>query len=57
LDPNEFHTLETLIKNVKNGRTDIQDGTPYSYGHMTMAHPELWADQVTQFLHFINQEK
>jgi homoserine O-acetyltransferase len=57
LDPIEFHTLETLIKNVKNGRTVIQEGTPYSYGHMTMAHPELWADQVTHFLHYINQEK
>jgi homoserine O-acetyltransferase len=54
LDPIEFHTLEKLIKHVKNGRAFIQEGTPTSYGHLTMAHPELWADQVGKFVTWIS---
>ena len=53
LDPIQLHVLKDLIKRVKNGRAVIQPGTSESYGHLTMAHPELWADQVADFLLFL----
>jgi hypothetical protein len=36
---------------VKNGRYVVQTGTPNSFGHLTMAHPELWACHVAEFMH------
>lgn len=57
LDPIQLHVLEDLIKHVKRGRAVIQPGTPESYGHLTMAHPELWAHQVVDFLHFLSSDE
>lgn len=54
LNPDELHVLQDLIKHVKQGRAVIQDGTPTSYGHFTMAHPELWAHQVSDFILFLS---
>ncbi|MBS0652444.1 MAG: alpha/beta fold hydrolase [Verrucomicrobia bacterium] len=56
LDPPELGTLEDLIKRVKRGRATIQPGTPDSFGHMTMAHPELWAEHVSKFVQFVDQD-
>jgi homoserine O-acetyltransferase/O-succinyltransferase len=53
LDPIELGTLQRLIKQVKNGRAVIQQGTNESYGHLTMAHPNLWSKQVEEFIHFV----
>lgn len=55
LDPIELNSLNTLIQHVKNGKAVIQNGTPYSYGHLTMAHPDLWANQVAEFIQFLRQ--
>lgn len=54
LDPAGLGTLESLIKKVKHGKATIQPGTPESFGHLTMAHPELWAAQVATFVEFVS---
>lgn len=56
LDPVQLHVLKDLIKRVKQGRAVIQPGTAESYGHLTMAHPDLWAHQVVEFLSFLNEK-
>jgi homoserine O-acetyltransferase len=53
LDPSELDTLNQLIKNVKNGSAVIQKGTNESFGHLTMAHPNLWSQQVDEFIRFV----
>jgi homoserine O-acetyltransferase len=55
LDPIELNTLNRLIKQVKKGRTVIQQGTNQSYGHLTMAHPHLWSQQVSDFIRFVEE--
>jgi homoserine O-acetyltransferase/O-succinyltransferase len=55
LAPPELGTLKNLIKYVKQGKAAIQPATPDSFGHLTMAHPELWAEHVTKFIQFIDQ--
>jgi len=52
-NPDALQALETGVKRVPNGRAVVQPGTPSSYGHLTMAHPELWADHVGDFMHWI----
>lgn len=55
LDPIELNTLTKLIKDVKNGRAVIQQGTNQSYGHLTMAHPSLWSQHVNEFIRFVEE--
>ncbi len=50
LNPPELNITKTLIQRVKNGRAILQEGTTTSYGHLTMIHPELWADNLKDFL-------
>jgi homoserine O-acetyltransferase/O-succinyltransferase len=52
-NPDVLQVLETDIKRVSNGRAVVQPGTPGSFGHLTMAHPELWADHVGEFMHWL----
>ena len=54
-DPIELHTLNRLIKQVKNSRVVIQQGTDQSFGHLTMAHPHLWSQQVLEFIRFVEE--
>ncbi|MBX3719440.1 MAG: alpha/beta fold hydrolase [Parachlamydiales bacterium] len=56
LDPAELGTLKDLIKRVKHGKAVIQPGTPDSFGHLTMAHPELWANHVASFIEYVDQD-
>lgn len=55
LDPAELGTLENLIKQVRHGKAIIQPATPESFGHLTMAHPELWAEHVKKFTQFVDE--
>jgi homoserine O-acetyltransferase/O-succinyltransferase len=50
-NPDSLKLLETLTPRVPGGRYIVQPGTPDSFGHLTMAHPELWAQHVASFLH------
>jgi homoserine O-acetyltransferase len=48
--PLEVSTLNTIIQRIKNGRAIILEGTINSYGHLSMVHPELWADHLREFI-------
>ena len=50
-NPDSLKLLETLTPRVPGGRYLVQPGTPDSFGHLTMAHPKLWAQHVATFLH------
>ena len=52
-NPEELHLLERLMPEVKRGRFFIQQGTERSFGHLTMAHPELWAQHVEEFVNWL----
>ena len=49
-NPDVLGILETRISKVKNGRYVVQPGSSASFGHLTMAHPELWANHVGDFI-------
>jgi homoserine O-acetyltransferase len=49
-NPQGLHVLERLMPQVRHGRFVIQPGSQTSFGHLTMAHPELWANHVGEFL-------
>jgi hypothetical protein len=52
-NPDELHILQKLMPEVKNGLYVVQQGTSTSFGHLTMAHPELWADHVASFMNWL----
>jgi homoserine O-acetyltransferase/O-succinyltransferase len=49
-NPVELHVLERLMPRVRQGRFVVQPGSETSYGHLTMAHPDLWAKHVGAFM-------
>lgn len=55
-NPDELQILETLTPRVPNGRYVVQPGTPDSFGHLTMAHPELWANHVDEFVRWLENK-
>jgi homoserine O-acetyltransferase len=52
-NPVELHVLEHLMPKVRQGRLVIEPGTSTSFGHLTMAHPELWANHVGEFMKWL----
>jgi homoserine O-acetyltransferase/O-succinyltransferase len=55
-NPEELHILGRLMSKVPNGRAVVQPGSEKSFGHLTMAHPELWADHVADFMRELGDE-
>jgi homoserine O-acetyltransferase len=49
-NPAQLHVLERLMPKVRHGRFIVQDGSESTYGHLTMAHPELWSQHVAEFM-------
>jgi homoserine O-acetyltransferase len=49
-NPAQLHVLEHLMPKVPHGRFIVQEGSESSYGHLTMAHPELWSQHVAEFM-------
>jgi homoserine O-acetyltransferase/O-succinyltransferase len=49
-NPDELQVLQSRMKSVKNGRYVVQLGSSETYGHLTMAHPALWAEHVREFV-------
>jgi hypothetical protein len=41
-NPEALHVLERLMPRVPLGRFIVQPGSETSFGHLTMAHPDLW---------------
>jgi homoserine O-acetyltransferase len=52
-NPDELQILQSRMKSVKNGHYLVQKGSSETYGHLTMAHPALWAEHVREFVHDI----
>ena len=52
-NPDELHILENLVPKLSRGRFIVQQGTESSLGHLTMAHPELWAQHVGEFMQWL----
>ncbi|MDB5610159.1 MAG: alpha/beta hydrolase family protein [Bradyrhizobium sp.] len=55
-NPEQLHVLEHQIPRVPHGRYVVQKGSENSYGHLTMAHPALWADHVGEFMRWLDAE-
>jgi homoserine O-acetyltransferase/O-succinyltransferase len=55
-NPEELHILHPLMSKVRNGRAVVQAGSDKSFGHLTMAHPELWANHVADFMRELGDE-
>jgi homoserine O-acetyltransferase len=49
-NPAELGILDRLMPRVKRGHFVVQPGSETTYGHLTMAHPELWAHHVADFI-------
>jgi homoserine O-acetyltransferase len=49
-NPDMLQILQNLMPRVPGGHYVVQKGTPESFGHLTMAHPALWADHVRDFM-------
>jgi homoserine O-acetyltransferase len=55
-NPAELHVLEELIPKVPQGRFVLQPGSAESFGHLTMAHPELWSEKVAEFMRSLGDD-
>jgi homoserine O-acetyltransferase len=51
----EFNPTETA-RSRRTGRFVVQPGSVQSFGHLTMAHPELWSEHVAEFMRFLGDE-
>lgn len=49
-NPVALRTLDRLVPQVATARFFVQPGTEQSFGHLTQAHPSLWADHVAELL-------
>jgi homoserine O-acetyltransferase len=49
-NPDELGILQRLTPKVAHGHYMVQPGSANSFGHLTMIHPELWADHVATFM-------
>ena len=56
-NPDVLQALESGIRQVPRGRAVVQPGTSSSFGHLTMAHPELWADHVGEFMQWLGDAR
>jgi homoserine O-acetyltransferase len=55
-NPAELHVLEDLMPRVRQERFVVQSGSAESFGHLTMAHPELWAEHIAEFLRWLGDD-
>ncbi len=53
-NPDSLGILERLTPTIPGAHYEVQKGTPTSFGHLTMAHPELWAQHVGAFMQELN---
>jgi homoserine O-acetyltransferase/O-succinyltransferase len=49
-NPDSLQILQTRISHVERGQYVVQPGSAQSFGHLTMAHPEQWAEHVATFM-------
>jgi homoserine O-acetyltransferase len=53
-NPDRLGILQSLMGQVVQGRWVVQTGTASSFGHLTMAHPQLWSAAVEQFVRWLD---
>jgi homoserine O-acetyltransferase/O-succinyltransferase len=41
---------------VREARFIVQPASAESFGHLTMAHPELWSEHVAEFMQLLGDE-
>jgi homoserine O-acetyltransferase len=56
-NPDRLGILERLTPTIPGAHYMVQKGTPTSFGHLTMAHPELWAQHVGAFMRELDGAK
>ena len=56
-NPDRLQILEQLIPRVSSGRYVVQTGSTRSFGHLTMAHPELWSHHVADFMRWLGDAR
>jgi homoserine O-acetyltransferase/O-succinyltransferase len=49
-NPDGLGLLQSRMKLVRKGSYFVQQGSSDSFGHLTMAHPSLWAARVREFM-------
>jgi homoserine O-acetyltransferase/O-succinyltransferase len=52
-NPDSLQILQRLTPRVSGARYLAQPGTADSFGHLTMAHPELWSQHVDRFMNWL----
>jgi homoserine O-acetyltransferase/O-succinyltransferase len=52
-NPDSLKLLEKLTPRVPGSRFVVQHGTRDSFGHLTMAHPDLWSQHVQTFMQWL----
>jgi homoserine O-acetyltransferase/O-succinyltransferase len=52
-NPDRLQALQTATPKLKHGRYLVQPGTPSSPGHFTMTRPDLWAQDVAEFMRWL----
>jgi homoserine O-acetyltransferase len=55
-NPAELNVLEKLMPKVREGQFIVQPGSSGSFGHLTMAHPELWSEHVAEFMQSLGDD-
>jgi homoserine O-acetyltransferase/O-succinyltransferase len=55
-NPAELHVLEELMPRVREGGFIVQPASAESFGHLTMAHPELWSEHVAELMRSLGDE-
>ncbi|MGF6507726.1 alpha/beta fold hydrolase [Paraburkholderia sp. 32] len=53
-NPDELQILQSNIHRVPHGTYFVQKGGTDTFGHLTMAHPALWAEQVRRFMNRVH---
>jgi homoserine O-acetyltransferase/O-succinyltransferase len=56
-NPDSLQILQRLTPRVPRARYFVQPGTADSFGHLTMAHPELWSQHVEAFMNWLENER
>ena len=52
-NPDRLQILQTVVPKLEQGRYVVQQGTASSPGHYTMTRPDLWAQHVGAFMHWL----
>ncbi|MFZ5680255.1 MAG: hypothetical protein ACOY91_10920 [Pseudomonadota bacterium] len=56
-NPAQLKILERLVSRVPHVKFVVQAGSEKSYGHLTMAFPAFWADQVGTFMRQLSETR